>query len=70
MFAFDHQLEVTHSVQWVADWQLCDQGTGVERVTFLYFVRAAELPCFHDFCRHLLTNPVRYIYIYYITFSK
>ena len=28
----------------------------------LYFVRAAELACFHDFCRHLLTNPVRYIY--------
>ena len=25
----------------------------------LYFVRAAELACFHDFCRHLLTNPVR-----------
>ena len=27
---------------------------------FLYFVTAAELACFHDFCRHLLTNPVRY----------
>ena len=28
---------------------------------FLYFVTAAELACFHNFCRHLLTNPVRYI---------
>ena len=28
---------------------------------FLYSVRAAELACFHDFCRHLLTNPVRYL---------
>jgi len=31
---------------------------------FLYFVRAAELACFHDFCRHLLTNPVRIICVF------
>ena len=26
---------------------------------FFYFVTAAELACFHNFCRHFLTNPVR-----------
>ena len=34
------------------------QGWGV---WLFYFVTAAELACFHDFCRHLLTNPVRYL---------
>ena len=29
------------------------------KVLCLHFVTAAELACFHDFCRHLLTNPVR-----------
>ena len=47
-------------MQLVADWQRCDEGTGGEG-GFLYFVMAAELACFHDFCGHLLTNPVRYI---------
>ena len=28
---------------------------------FLYFVTSAELACFRHFCRHLLTNPVRYL---------
>ena len=29
----------------------------------LYFVRAAELACFHNFSRHLFTNPVRYLWV-------
>ena len=44
---------------WVGDWQLSDQSTGVERVAFFNYVTAAELACFHNFCSHLLTNPVR-----------
>ena len=47
---------------WGGDWQLSDQGTGVGRVASFYFVTAAELDCVHNFGRHLLTNPVRYIY--------
>ena len=44
---------------WVGDWQLYDQSTGVGRVAFLKFVKAAKLACFHNLCSHLLTNPVR-----------
>ena len=40
---------------WGGDWQLSDQSTGVGRVASFYFVTA----CFHNFRRHLLTNPVR-----------
>ena len=40
-------------------WQLSDQSTGVGRVAFFYFVTAEELASFHNFRRHLLTNPVR-----------
>ena len=57
--AFDHQLERTHGVPWVGYWQLCDKCTRAERVAFFYFMTAAELACFHNFCRHLLTNTVR-----------
>ena len=32
----------------------------------LYFVTEAELACFDDFCRHLLTNPVRYTTDFFI----
>ena len=46
---------------WGGDWQLSDQSTGVGRVAFFDFVMAAELAWFHNFFRHLLTNPVRYI---------
>ena len=35
---------------------------GVE--SLLYLLTAAEMSCFGDFSSHLLTNPVRYIYIY------
>ena len=48
---------------WGGDWELSDQSTGVGSVAFFYFVTAAELAYFHNFRRHLLTNPVRYIYI-------
>ena len=44
---------------WGGDWQLSDQSTGVGRVASFYFVTAAELASFHNFRRHLLTNPVR-----------
>ena len=30
----------------------------------MYFVTAAEFACFHDFCSHLLTNPVKYIHFH------
>ena len=44
---------------WVGDCCFSDQSTGVGRVAFFYFVRVAELACFHNLCSHLLTNPVR-----------
>ena len=50
-------------VQWVGNWQLCDQSTGVGREGFCT-VTAAEFACFHDFCTHFLTNPVRYKFIF------
>ena len=47
-------------MQWVVDWQLCDQSTGVGRVAK---VMAGDSACFHNFCRHILTNPVEYLHV-------
>ena len=48
----------------VAGWltAVCPKQRGGEG-GFLYFVTRAELACFDDFSRNLLTNPVRYLHV-------